>query len=123
MSSTPVCKPPRRDRRIPATLLLAGALALSGCATRGNPGAEQAAPLTIEVPDDDLDAEVYVDGNYVGQVKALRVPETGPLLLAPGIHRVEVRKPGRFPVQRTVSVTRNNRAPIVVRAELLEDPS
>ena len=52
----------------------------------------------------DLDAEVFVDGNYVGQVKALRVPETGSILLAPGVHRVEVRKPGRFPVQRTVTM-------------------
>jgi hypothetical protein len=71
----------------------------------------------------DLDAEVFVDGNYVGQVKALRVPETGPILLAPGIHRVEVRKPGRFPVQRTVEVAKQSKAPVVVRAELLEDPA
>jgi hypothetical protein len=77
----------------------------------------------IEVPDVDLDAEVFVDGNYVGQVKALRVPETGPILLAPGIHRVEVRKPGRFPVQRTVTVDKAQRTAVVVRAELLEDPS
>jgi hypothetical protein len=106
-----------------------GALALAiglltGCATRSGAGAaEQAAPLVVEVPDDDLDAEVFVDGNYVGQVKALRVPETGPLLLAPGIHRVEVRKPGRFPVQRTVTVPKNSKAPVAVRAELLEDPA
>lgn len=77
----------------------------------------------IEVPDTDLDAEVFVDGNYVGQVKALRVPETGPILLAPGIHRVEVRKPGRFPVQRTVTVGKSQRTAVVVRAELLEDPA
>lgn len=77
----------------------------------------------IDVPDVDLDAEVFVDGNYVGQVKALRVPETGPILLAPGIHRVEVRKPGRFPVQRTVTVDKGQRSSVVVRAELLEDPA
>ena len=77
----------------------------------------------IEVPDADLDAEVFVDGNYVGQVKALRVPETGPILLAPGVHRVEVRKPGRFPVQRTVTVEKTRRSAVVVRAELLEDPA
>ncbi len=100
-----------------AALVLAG-----GCATRSAGGDLPAAPLHIEVPDDDLDAEVFVDGNYVGQVKALNVPETGPILLAPGVHRVEVRKPGRFPVQRTVTVERKQRTPAVVRAELLEDP-
>ena len=94
-----------------------------GCATRGAGREQPAAPLVIEVPDLDLDAEVFVDGNYVGQVKALRVPETGPILLAPGVHRVEVRKPGRFPVQRTVEVAKQSNAPVVVRAELLEDPA
>jgi len=119
MSCTSACKPsPRRE---PGLLSLALAVLL-GCATRSAGGAEQAAPLKIDVPAEDLDAEVFVDGNYVGQVKALEVPETGPLLLAPGVHRVEVRKPGRFPVQRTVTVERTQRTPVVVRAELLEDP-
>ncbi len=103
-------------------LVLCGALA-GGCATRGAGREQPAAPLVIEVPDIDLDAEVFVDGNYVGQVKALRVPETGSILLAPGVHRVEVRKPGRFPVQRTVTVEKAQKTPAVVRAELLEDPS
>jgi len=122
MSCTSVCKPsPRRERGL--VLALALLLAGPGCATRAAGEAEQAAPLKIDVPAEDLDAEVYVDGNYVGQVRALEVPETGPLLLAPGVHRVEVRKPGRFPVQRTVTVERARRAPVVVRAELLEDPT
>lgn len=124
MSCTFECKPPsppRRERGV--ALFLVAALLLGACATRAAGGADQAAPLKIEVPKDDLDAEVFVDGNYVGQVKALEVPETGPILLAPGIHRVEVRKPGRFPVQRTVTVDRSQRAPVVVRAELLEDPA
>ena len=38
------------------------------------------------------------------------------------VHRVEVRKPGRFPVQRTVRVDGDTPAEIVVDAELLEDP-
>ena len=122
MSCTSVCKPSPRRERGALFLVFAALLGASACATRPAGGAEQAAPLKIEVPAEDLDAEVYVDGNYVGQVKALAVPETGPLLLAPGVHRVEVRKPGRFPVQRTVTVERTQRAPVVVRAELLEDP-
>lgn len=126
MSCTSPCRlppPARRDRGALLGAALTLALSLAGCATRRAGSSEQAAPLAIEVPDVDLDAEVFVDGNYVGQVKALRVPETGPILLAPGIHRVEVRKPGRFPVQRTVTVEKARRAPIVVRAELLEDPA
>lgn len=121
MSCTSVCKQSPRPER--GLLPLALALLLAACATRPAGGPEQAAPLKIDVPAADLDAEVFVDGNYVGQVKALAVPETGPLLLAPGVHRVEVRKPGRFPVQRTVTVERTQRAPVVVKAELLEDPS
>ena len=126
MSCTSVCKPsPRRERVLSLALRLPLALALllGACETRSAGSAEQAAPLKIEVPAEDLDAEVFVDGNYVGQIKALAVPETGPLLLAPGVHRVEVRKPGRFPVQRTVTVERTQQTPVVVRAELLEDPS
>src|SRR5688572_10645424 len=120
MSCTRAYKPPRS--RLLAAILTLGVV--SACAHRGTTGGpEQAAPLMIEVPDVDLDAEVFVDGNYVGQVKALRVPETGPILLAPGIHRVEVRKPGRFPVQRTGTVDMGQATAGVVRAELLEDPS
>jgi len=120
MSCTSRCKPLRRDRRLPLALVWT---LLTACAGRTGGRDQPAAPLVIEVPDIDLDAEVYVDGNYVGQVKALRVPETGSILLAPGVHRVEVRKPGRFPVQRTVTVEKSQKAAAVVRAELLEDPS
>ncbi len=124
MSCTFECKPPSRPRRAGGGgQILMAPLLLGAWADPAAGGADQAAPLKIEVPKDDLDAEVFVDGNYVGQVKALEVPETGPILLAPGIHRVEVRKPGRFPVQRTVTVDRSQRAPVVVRAELLEDPA
>ena len=107
--------------RVTATALavaLCGSLLVpSGCAKRG-----QSTALVINAPDADLDAEVYVDGNYIGQVRALRQRSTGPLLLAPGVHRVEVRKPGRFPVQWTVRVDGDAPAEIVVDAELLEDP-
>lgn len=128
MSCTSACKASRKIRPLhpearSVVASVALALVLAACATRSGGRGDQAAPLVIEVPDVDLDAEVFVDGNYVGQVKALRVPETGPILLAPGVHRVEVRKPGRFPVQRTVTVGKAQRTPAVVRAELLEDPA
>lgn len=103
---------------------LAAALALAGGCKRGElSGVEQSAPLIVETVPEDADAEVYVDGNYVGIVRALNVPETGPVLLAPGVHRVEIRKPGRFPIQLTVTVKKDRNGPVVLRAELLEDPS
>lgn len=78
--------------------------------------------LRIEVPEADRDADLYVDGHYVGQVSALGKEPVGPVMLAPGVHRVEVRKPGRFPVQRTVRVDAETPAETVIDAELLEDP-
>jgi len=99
------------------------ALTSGACKRRELSGVEQSAPLVLEAPPGDLDAEVFVDGNYVGQIKVLQDPATGPLLLAPGIHRIEVRKPGRFPVQVSASVKKDRTGPVVVRVELLEDPS
>lgn len=97
----------------------ASALLLLAC--RPAPGT--GAPLAIEVPPEDADADVYVDGNYVGQVGSLTAAGAEPLVLAPGVHRLEVRKPGRFPVQRTIRVEGGpDTAPVVVNAELLEDP-
>lgn len=79
--------------------------------------------LLIEVPQADRDADVFVDGLYVGQVGALGEEPVGPVMLAPGVHRVEVRKAGRFPVQRTITVDSATPAQTVLEAELLEDPS
>lgn len=99
--------------------LLVVALATGGvgaCATKG-----ASSDLVVQVPDTDRDAEVFVDGNYVGQVEAISDPGKR-IKLAPGPHRVEVRKPGRFPVQRTVEVGRTSGPETVLEAELLEDP-
>lgn len=93
-------------------------LLMPGCQTRRGAGTV----LRIEVVDQDRDADVYVDGNYVGQVEALDDSSLGQLRLAPGVHRLEIRKPGRFPVQRTLRVERRPPPETVVKAELLEDP-
>lgn len=85
------------------------------------PTAAPQTALQIVAPAEDLDADVYVDGNYLGQLSALRGAAAPKL--APGRHRVEVRKPGRFPVQRTIDVARTGPAAITLDAELLEDPS
>lgn len=78
--------------------------------------------LHIEIPPVDRDADLYVDGHYVGQVGAVGKEPVGPVMLAPGVHRVEVRKSGRFPVQRTVRVDADTPAQTVIDAKLLEDP-
>lgn len=84
--------------------------------------ADTGTSLVIAVPDADRDADLFVDGHYVGQVGAVGKEPVGPVMLAPGVHRVEVRKPGRFPVQRTVRVDAQTPAQTVIEAELLEDP-
>ena len=94
-------------------LLLGG-----GC--RPSPGT--GAALRVEAPEADQDADVYVDGNYVGQVGSMDEAGVEALMLAPGVHRVEIRKPGRFPVQRTVKVDKTGPKEVVVEAELLTNP-
>ena len=87
------------------------------------PAPAQGAVLEIQTPEADRDADVFVDGHYVGRVDALGRGELPPVRLAPGVHRVEVRKAGRFPVQRTVRIDKAaTPAEIVVVAELLPDP-
>lgn len=100
--------------------LLALTLVASGCNhLRGGNRSDVASLLEIQVVDqEDLDADVWVDGQYIGQVAAV----SGKLKLAPGVHRVEVRKAGHFPVQRTVRVDRKPTPTVSVQAELLGDP-
>jgi hypothetical protein len=89
---------------------------LVGCA---HTKAGRDAPTSLlEITSDTPDADVWVDGQYIGQVSAV----SGQLRLAAGVHRVEVRKPGFFPVQRTVRVSKQAGGAVVVDAEMLTDP-
>ena len=108
------------SRGLVAGLALALCLA-HGAGCRPKPGT--GATLQVQAPDEDQDADVFVDGNYIGQVSALETAGVPGLKLAPGVHRVEIRKPGRFPVQKTVRVESGGPATVVVDAELLTDPS
>ena len=94
------------------------ALVLTACPAQTGPGAT----LQITTAPEDGDADVYVDGNYIGRVADLAHADLPKLHLAPGSHRVEVRKAGRFPVQRTVKVLPSGPATVTLAAELLEDP-
>lgn len=95
-------------------LLLACCLSFA-CAHGSN---REAPASTLEITTAMVDADVWVDGEYIGQVTAV----SGKLRLAPGVHRVEIRKPGHFPVQRTVRVEKQGGGAVVVEAELLTDP-
>lgn len=119
MPSRFVCND-RRPRRGRGRWLAAGLLAVTtvACVT-----ANAGTTLKIEAPPQDQDADVYIDGHYVGQIDALGDDPAGPVQLAPGQHRVEIRKAGRFPVQRTVAVDADTPPQTVIEAELLEDPS
>lgn len=127
MSSPSACssRSPRRSSAVGwlAWRLACGlALALAVGGSGGCRHASAGTSLRIEVPQEDLDADLFVDGQYVGQVGAVGKEPLGPVELAPGVHRVEVRKPGRFPVQRTVRVDGKTPPETVIAAELLEDP-
>ena len=94
------------------------AVLLPMCACRPQPG--RGATLEVVTIAADADADVWIDGNYIGRVGDLG-RTAGAVKLAPGKHRVEVRKPGRFPVQRTIDV--DGSVPTIrVDAQLLEDP-
>jgi hypothetical protein len=92
-------------------------LALSHGCVHAQTGREVPSSL-LEISSDTADADVWVDGQYIGQVAAV----SGRLKLAAGVHRVEIRKPGHFPVQRTVRVDKQGGGAVVVEAESLADP-
>jgi hypothetical protein len=98
------------------------ALSLVLVSSAGCRHAKVGTALVILTDEADQDADVYVDGNYVGQVGEIQNATTGSLRLAPGVHRLEIRKPGRFPVQKTVRVDKKPPPQTTVEAELLEDP-
>lgn len=100
----------------PALILSLALVTALGCAHTRNASGPPSSVL--EIVTDTADADVWVDGEYIGQVSAV----SGKLKLAPGQHRVEVRKPGHFPVQRSVSVDKKGGGPVSVNAEMLVDP-
>ncbi len=100
-------------------VLVLGLAPLWACAGNKVPPGSALKILTEEA---DQDADVFVDGQYVGTVGEIQGTPAGDVLLAPGVHRVEVRKSGRYPVQRTVEVADDPPPTTEVQAELLEEP-
>ena len=106
----------RLGRSLGLGLILLGVILVVGCAH--TQGGREAPTSLLEITSESPDADVWVDGQYIGQISAV----SGRLRLAAGVHRVEVRKPGHFPVQRTVRVEKQAGGTVVVAAELLTDP-
>lgn len=97
------------------SLALALALGLLACASSGS-------ALQLHSAPEHADADVYVDGQYVGVLGEQRAPSQS-ILLAPGVHRVELRKAGYFPYQHAVRVPRRGApAKIDLHAELYAAP-
>lgn len=106
-------------------------LACAGCAGRpsasATPATIPATLLILQASAAAADADVYVDGQYLGTIAELGsvdgAPAVDPPKLAPGDHRIEVRKAGRFPAQHTVTVPKRPDAKTHQVIELLEDPA
>ena len=109
----------RAVRWLVVVALAVGSSGVSACQARR----ASSSTLVLDAPQADADADVFVDGTYVGRLGEIGKGDLPPIKLGPGVHRLEVRKSGRFPVQRTIRVDKDAPAEIVVDAELLEDPS
>ena len=120
MPSESACSEPHAPRRSRgcAALALAVIVSISSACAHGAGGRREPPTTILEISSEAGDADVWVDGEYIGQVEAV----SGKLKLRPGTHRVEIRKPGHFPVQRTVEVDRRGGGTLTVEAELLADP-
>ncbi len=76
----------------------------------------------MEIADEDADADLYIDGQYVGTVGESRGSKAGVVLLRVGDHRIEIRKAGHYPLRRTLRVEKGHPDKLVYSAELLSEP-
>lgn len=105
-----------RQTLVWAAMIALASPGLSGCAQAGS-------KLVVSTAPEHADADLFVDGQYLGVVKEQAQSSAQPVRLAPGTHRVELRKPGYFPYQRALRVpSRDAPAQIDLEAELFEKP-
>jgi len=83
-------------------LLLALALATGSCLiVPAPPSPPPAAVVPLYLAADPPDVEIYLDGQYMGQLDRWR---DATLPTTPGVHRLELRRAGYFPLRRTIEV-------------------
>lgn len=98
-----------------ALALILASVGLMACAQTGS-------TLVVKTPPEHTDADLFIDGQYLGVIKE-QGQSVAPPQLAPGTHRIELRKPGYFPYQRALRVPKRDApAKIDLRAELYAKP-
>lgn len=96
-------------------VLVLVAAGLNACAQAGS-------TLVVLTDPQHADADLFIDGQYLGVIQE-QGQQVAPVRLAPGTHRVELRKPGYFPYQRALRVPKKDApAKIDLRADLYARP-
>lgn len=85
----------------PVLLLLAPGLSACLSATTGRSAAASGAVVPLQIAADPPDVEIYLDGEYRGELARWR---DRTLPVAPGPHRIELRREGYFPLRREIEV-------------------
>ncbi|HET6611873.1 MAG TPA: carboxypeptidase-like regulatory domain-containing protein [Kofleriaceae bacterium] len=93
-------------------LVVVAALLAAGCAGKTAPRSADQGKLVLSCPV--ADAEVWVDGQFLGQVRSVR----GGILLTPGTHLVKIRHDHYHTDYSKVDLSAGKR--VVVRVYLAE---
>jgi len=91
-----------------AGVLIAGVVACAGGRT-SHPGATREAAVVV-VKSNVRDAQLYVDGRFVGPLDAIG----GGVALVPGLHRLEVRHEDYFTRYLELTLARSERKKVAV---------
>lgn len=81
------------------------AILLAGCGPKPAPGGVAAGDAIVFVTSNVHDAQLYVDGRFVGPLDALR----GGIAVEPGAHRLELRHEDYFSRYAELAVVRAER--------------
>ena len=85
-------------------------LALTACGPKPDPNAPSADDAIVKLTSNVKDAQVYVDGQFIAPLVALR----GGVAVTPGVHRVELRHDEYFSSYLELTVARAERKTIAL---------
>ena len=89
---------------------LALTLALGACGARQSPGGVDRDDAIIKLASNVPDAQLYVDGRFVGPLRALR----GGVAVEPGTHRFELRHDDYFSSYLELTLARAERKQVAL---------